>query len=215
MPSPDQLEPSTITRSAIGRRSSAECESKCGSPGHHTAPAGRGPGAARPARRGAARSRPARHVDELGAGLRRRRRRQHAVGLDLGVDPHRPVGIGLGDDDRPRWVAAREALHDRCDALADLATARDHDQVHHAGAGRDAALLGTFLARRRQRDRGPDLRDLRFDLGDAPGPRRPAQRGATDDRRRHLDEAAHRRRHLRPSRSTSCSASSGPQDPDA
>ena len=53
-----------------------------------------------------------------------RGRGQHAVRLDLGVEPGRAVRIRGRDDERPRRMPAGEALDDRRGALADLAAAR-------------------------------------------------------------------------------------------
>jgi len=129
-------------------------------------------------------------VDELRAGFRGRLARHDAVGLDLGIEPARPVRIGRRDDQGPRGMASGQALDDRRGALTGLSAAGDHHQVHDAAAGRDMALLVAFRAHRRLGDRAPDPGQLHFDAFDGVGPGRPAEDWLAGLGARGLDDAA-------------------------
>ena len=163
-----------------------------------------------------------REGDELGARFRRVGPGQDAMGLDLGVQPGRAVGVGAGDDEGPRRVAPGEHLDHRRGVLPDLRPAGDDHEIHHARPGRDVALRLAALALGRERRLGPDAVQLGLDTVDGVGSRRPAQDGLPDRRggveragRTRRGHAVHPqiRRQRRPSRSMSASAVSGPQVP--
>jgi hypothetical protein len=104
-------------------------------------------------------------VDRLRAYLRGPLAREHAVRTDLRVEPRRPVGIGRGQDQRPRGVAPRQLRDDRGRMLADLGSTRDDHEVHHARPRGDVALLVAVDVLRELRGR-PDLHELALDLLD-------------------------------------------------
>ena len=142
-PLPCHVEPSTTRRFAIAKTSSACSVPKGGSSGHQSV-TGRswmssGATIASRCRPGLAADG---QIDRLGAGRRGVLAGQHAVGVDLGVEPRRAVGIGGRDDERPRGVAPGQVLDRRSAALADLRPAGDDDEVHHARAGGDVAFGG-------------------------------------------------------------------------
>ena len=123
------------------------------------------------------------HVDRLGAGLRRVLPRQDAVRLDPGVEPRRAVRIGRLDDDRPRRVAPGQRLDRRRAALGESPAGGRR----RPGSSRSSGPRRGGPARRRpgrQVLRGPDPGELALDLGDAVGPRRPAQDGLAELERR-------------------------------
>jgi hypothetical protein len=161
-----------------------------------------------------------REEDELGARLRCIGPGQHAVGLDLGVEPGWAVGIAARDDEGPRRVAPGEHPDQRRGVLADLGR-RAMTTGSSRSSGGDVALRLAALALGRQRCPGPDSGQLSLDALDRVGPRRPAQGGLADGVRLVEDGRpaglAHRqiRRQRRPSRSMSASAASGPHVPAA
>jgi hypothetical protein len=150
-----------------------------------------------------------RDVDRLGAGLRLTLAGEHAIGRDPGVEPTGAVGIGRRADQGARGMTAGELRDDRRAVLADLRPASDDDQVHHARPGRDMTFLVLDVAG--HRGQRPDLGQLALDPVDRRRTRHPAQGGFARLGRAEIQI----RRHRRPSRAISTSASGGPHVPAA
>ena len=120
----------------------------------------------------------ARQVDRLGARRRRALARDHAMGLDVRVEPGRAVGVGRRDDQRPRRVASREVVDDRRAAFAGLGPAGDDDEVHDARpradlAIDDAVVIEVDVALHRRV--APDPGELLLDALDRRRPRSPGE----------------------------------------
>ena len=183
-PSPVQDDPSTTRRSAAASISRVAGRCSGGSSGHQIVTGRSWMSSGRHDRRDVAAGLAAGgHVDHLGARLGRAFARQDAVRLDPRVQPRRAVGIRRPDDHRPRWMASGEGLDGRGAVLGELRPTGDDDEVHDARASCDIpARLAVHLGG--QVRRGPDPGEFVLDLGDAVGPRGPAQDRLPDLERR-------------------------------